>query len=157
MKIYYAFLLIGLPLFISAQTDKAPELTASFFAIIVEDMDTSLRWYQEKLGFRMLNETHLPERSLRQANLQKGHIHLELIELASALKPAEAIEGFSSKSKITGFFKVGFRVPDFDAWLRHLDEVKIDWQGKVVRDPQSRKRMLIINDPDGNRLQFFES
>jgi len=157
MKMYYALLLICLPLCISAQTDQAPELTASFFAIIVEDMDTSLLWYQEKLGFSILNESNLPERSLRQANLKKDHVHLELIELASALKPAEAIANFSPKSKITGFFKVGFRVPDFELWLHHLDKVKIDWQGKVVRDPQSRKRMLIINDPDGNRLQFFES
>lgn len=157
MKIYYLLLLLCLPAFLSAQTDKAPELTASFFAIIVEDMDTSLLWYQEKLGFSLQNETNLPQRSLRQANLKKDQIHLELIEIASALKPAEAIKDFSSKSKITGFFKMGFRLLDFDAWLVHLDKVKIDWLGKVVNDPLSGKRMLIILDPDGNRLQFFES
>ncbi|MEM8889079.1 MAG: VOC family protein [Bacteroidota bacterium] len=157
MKIFYAFLLLCLPHLLWAQDETAPELTASFFAIIVEDMDTSLLWYKEKLGFRILTETNLPDRALRQANLQKDHVHLELIELASALKPAEAIADFSPKSKITGFFKVGFRVPDFESWLTHLDKVKIDWQGKVVKDPLSRKRMLIITDPDGNRLQFFES
>ena len=134
MKMYFALLLICFPLCISAQTDKGPELTASFFAIIVEDMDTSLLWYKEKLGFRILNESNLPERSLRQANLKKDHVHLELIELASALKPAEAIKDFSPKSKITGFFKVGFMVPDFESWLAHLDRVKIEAHQKAIEN-----------------------
>lgn len=157
MKNLYVVLLLFLPNLLLAQKDESPELRASFFAIIVEDMDSSLLWYQEKMGFSLLNNTDLPQRSLRQANLQKNLIHLELIELGSAIKPSEALPDFSPKSKLTGFFKVGFSVPNFDEWLRHLDEVKIEWQGKVVRDPKSKKRMLIIQDPDGNRLQFFEA
>jgi len=35
-------------------------------------------------------------------------------------------------------------------------ESKVDFNGGVVEDPVSGKKMVIILDPDGNRIQLFE-
>ena len=55
-----------------------------------------------------------------------------------------------------GFFKFGMKIPDFDQWISHLTDAKAEMHGEVVIDPVSEKRMLIIKDPDGNRIQLFE-
>ena len=57
---------------------------------------------------------------------------------------------------IDGFFKIGFLVDEFDAWVNRLREAEVEIHGRVVTDKNLGKRMLIIKDPDGNRIQLFE-
>ena len=58
--------------------------------------------------------------------------------------------------RVTGFFKIGFLVTEFDMWIDHLTNEKVDFYGNIVTDHTSGKRMAIITDPDGNRIQIFE-
>lgn len=92
----------------------------------------------------------------RNANLKRDNHALELIELQTALAPEEAISEFGPKTRLHGLFKIGFQVSDFDQWLNHLETMEVNQHGQVVKDPVSGKRMLIILDPDGNRIQLFE-
>ena len=39
---------------------------------------------------------------------------------------------------------------------RRLRLLCIEFHGQVVHDANSGKKMVIIRDPDGNRIQFFE-
>ena len=139
-----------------AQSEKLSDPSPYFAAIIVSNMDTSLQWYQEKLGFKVLNQVNMTDRGFRQANLQRGKALIELIELSAALHPKEILKSKSKKTRIGGFFKFGFTVKQFDKWLSHLQSCGAEFNGKVVVDKNSGKRMVIINDPDGNRIQLFE-
>ncbi len=47
-------------------------------------------------------------------------------------------------------------VTDFEKWIDHLTNEKVDFYGSVVTDDTTGKRMVIITDPDGNRIQIFE-
>ena len=58
--------------------------------------------------------------------------------------------------RVTGFFKIGFLVTEFDMWIDHLTNEKVDFYGNIVTDDTTGKRMAIITDPDGNRIQIFE-
>lgn len=139
-----------------AQEVERPNLQPYFVAIIVSDLDSSLNWYQKKLGFTIENELRLPERGLGQANLTNGQMKLELIELATALAPSESIPDYGPKTKLQGLFKFGFTTPDFDEWMEYLQQQEVSFQGDVVQDPVRRVRMIIVLDPDGNRIQLFE-
>ncbi|MEO9967228.1 MAG: VOC family protein [Reichenbachiella sp.] len=127
-----------------------------FTAILVKDMTKSLDWYQTTLGYEIIDSKEYPEMKFKQANLKRGDSALELIELGNAQKPEDLIADFNSKSKITGLFKVGFSVTKFDLWVEHLENAGAQFHGNVVEDPVSKKRMLILLDPDGNRIQIFE-
>lgn len=63
---------------------------------------------------------------------------------------------FGPKTRLQGFFKFGLQVAQFDDWMTHLEKAGVTFHGRVVNDPVSGKRTVLIKDPDGNRIQFFE-
>jgi len=156
-KLVIMILLIGLPFGSYAQNESLPELEAYFSALIVHDLDTSIDWYTNVLAFEVLNKTESKERGFRQANLKMGGTLLELIELNSAVSLKDVAPNYNSQTRITGFFKIGFLASNFDKWINHLKQEKANFHGDVVTDNVSGRRMVIIKDPDGNRIQIFEN
>ena len=139
----------------SAQQAAPTDLTAYFSAILVEDIQASQQWYTEILGFEVVLESEIAE-EFTILNLKRGNSALELIQLPGALSPAEAIENYHSKTRIKGIFKVGFQVKDLNVWVDFLKKQEVQFNGGVVEDPVSGNPMVIILDPDGNRIQLFE-
>ncbi|SMD31998.1 Glyoxalase/Bleomycin resistance protein/Dioxygenase superfamily protein [Reichenbachiella faecimaris] len=92
----------------------------------------------------------------KQANLSNGPANLELIELNSAISLQEVIPNYNAKTKVIGLFKFGFQVDQFDAWIEYLEGQQVQFNGRVVTDDLTNKRMVVILDPDGNRVQLFE-
>ncbi len=127
----------------------------SFSAIIVKDIDASIAWYEKVFSMEVLNKVHLTKRGIKQANLRSDTFSLELIELSNSIDPEPILSEAGNKARMQGFFKMGFYVPDFDAWIAHLKQHEV-LLGDVVEDPVSYNRMVIVRDPDGNRIQFFE-
>jgi hypothetical protein len=119
-------------------------------------MDTSISWYNEHLDFEVINQIESVERGFRQANLQNDQMTLELIELKSALSAMSVIPNYSAKTKLQGFFKIGYSIDDFDRTISNLETGKVNFQGSVVTDPNTRKKTVIILDPDKNRIQLIE-
>ena len=155
-KILLAILLLWTSLFSYSQDDTSLSLEAYFTAIIVTDIDASIDWYSNILGFTVLNKVESEARGFKQSNLERGNILLELIELDAALDAKDVVPDYNSKTRLIGFFKSGFIVVDFDKWIVHITRHQVTVHGTVVTDPNSGKRMVIIKDPDGNRIQLFE-
>ena len=128
----------------------------SFFAIITVDMEASIAWYTNTFGFEKINERAVEQIGLKQSNLKWKNIHLELIQLASSVNPQVVIPGYSGKTRLTGLFKVGFSIDNFDGFIHRLELSPDDTPGEVVTDPISGARMIVLRDPDGNRIQIFE-
>ena len=149
--------LIGFSFLSQAQTESTQDLKGSFSAIIVSDINTSIDWYSSVLGLEMLHKTASKERGFKQSNLKKGGVLIELIELNKAINLKKDFPNFNSRMRFNGFFKIGFLVSDFDKWMLDLKKKKVSIYGSVVTDVNSKKRMVIILDPDGNRIQLFEN
>lgn len=139
-----------------AQHESLPAPEAGFSAIIVNDIERSIHWYSNIFEFSVLNTVNSKERGLKQANLKLENIRIELIELASSISPESLLKNYPKKTKIKGFFKFGFSVAEFDKWVDFLKRSKVAFHGNIVKDNASGKKMLIIKDPDGNRIQLFE-
>jgi len=150
------FNLILVSLFSYGQNETLPSPEAYFSAIIVSDMESSITWYSTNFGFKVLNKIESEEKGFKQANLKVGNVLIELIELDSSLSPIDLLENHPKKTRIDGFFKFGFLVSEFDTWVEYLKQSKVEFYGSVVTDNLSGKKMLIIKDPDGNRIQLFE-
>jgi len=135
-----------------SQSEKL-ELSEGFVAFVVKDFKVSIDWYSSMLGFEIVNETHLVERGIKQANLKLGNTKIELIESNSSINPNE---NHGNKKLVQGIFKVGFIVSNFDDCIDQLIEFQLITKKDIVIDPTDNKRMLIIKDPDGNRIQLFE-
>jgi len=149
------FLII--PILSFSQAEELPDPVPYFSAVIVEDIDISIEWYSEVLGFEEIDRIDSEERGFSQANLRRGDALIELIQLENSLSPQDLLEDKARGTRINGFFKFGFSVKDFDLWVDHFEKSNVEFRGVVVEDPDSGKRMVIILDPDGNRIQLFES
>ena len=135
------------------QIDNEPRY---FAAILVTDIDASIDWYSANLGFEVVNRTDLEDRGISIANLKFENIHLELIETGAILPRSELLKSKPDKMRIAGLFKFGFAVNDFDKKVDELKEQAVELQGSVVVDPINGKKMVIVLDNDGNRIQLFE-
>ena len=138
------------------QDESLPNPEAYFSAIIVNDIESSISWYSNNFGFKVLNKIESEEKGFKQANLKCGNILIELIELDSSLSTKSLLKDHPKKTKIDGFFKFGFLVSEFDKWVENLRQSKVEFYGSVVTDNLTGKKILIIKDPDGNRIQIFE-
>jgi len=148
--------LICFSIVINAQNDSLPELKANFSSLIVKDITNSINWYSENLGFTLANKNEYSEMGFKQANLLRGQNTLEIIELKTAVLPEKVIPDYNPKTRLIGYFKSGYLVSEFDKWVQHLKNNKVNFHGRVVTDKLSGKRMLVIKDPDGKRIQLFE-
>lgn len=138
------------------QSTSLPDPKPYFSAIIVSDVENSIEWYSKNLGFEVLNRVDMSDRGFKQANLKRGSALVELIELNTAISQAELLQNRPQRSRIQGFFKFGFTVSELDSWVEFLTESGVQFNGSVVEDPNSGQRMVIVLDPDGNRIQLFE-
>ena len=102
-----------------------------------------------------MNQNDSPDRGLRQANIEQGAIRIELIETKVSISSKEVFNQNEGIRQIQGFFKIGFLVDDFDLWYSMLENRAVTIHGNVVTDDKG-KRMVIVLDPDGNRIQLFE-
>ena len=127
-----------------------------FFAIVVKDIEQSIDWYNNNLGFELADKTESKESGFVIANMTSSNTQLELIELKGSMSLSEASK-LSGASKLEGLFKIGFKTSFFDDFVQLLKKNNVNFHGDVVNDPNSGLRMVIIKDPDGNRIQLFEN
>ena len=156
-------LIILFTILISVHSVRAQEFTPKnniegfFTAVIVTDIEATIKWYKNNLRFETLDFNKYESRGFAQANLKLQNFHLELIQLNSAIDLSHEIDGYSKKTKIVGIFKVGIKVNNFDELLSTFERNNVGSNAEVVNDPVSNKRMIIVLDPDGNRIQVFEN
>ena len=155
-KILVIISLLFLPMLSYTQSNSLASPEPYFSALIVDDIDVSIDWYSKYLGLKLLNKNEFGDSGFKQANLKRGNILIELIELSNAIYPETVIPDYTNKTRLLGYFKIGFLISEFDEWMLHLTKLKVDFHGSVVVNDLTGRRMVIIKDPDGNRIQIFE-
>jgi hypothetical protein len=108
------------------------------------------------LGLKIVNKNESEDLGFKVANLKRGNIFVELMELERALSPKDFISSYNQGIRIKGLFKTGFLVSDFEKWMDHFNKKGVLFHGNVVTDELSGNKMVIILDPDGNYIQIFE-
>ena len=132
-------------------------------SIAVQDIDTSIEWYRQKLGFEIERDLkEYPDYGLKLAFLKLDDFHLELIEFANAYKASNFLP--NADSYMGGVFKIGLVVNDIQGYYDHLKEMEgvemVAGLGELPDNPIPIKwpsQYFLIADPDGNYIQFFDT
>ena len=156
MKLLLVFLFLFTTPIYAQSLDDNLDISPYFTAIIVSDLDSSIEWYGNVFGYEVINRNEAEHIGLVQANLKTETSLLELIQLETSLSIEEAIPNYNPLNRIQSIFKIGFKVDDFDSILERIQMLDVEVLGDVVSDPVSNTRMIILLDPDGNRVQLFE-
>lgn len=151
----YLFVILFTVFCYSGIAQSTPEYSSNFAAVVVKNLETSSAWYQSVFKMSVKNSMQDPNGTYKIAILASANFELELLELKGAIRQETIKEGKPANTQIQGLFKVGFKIPNMDGWLKHLASVNVQVP-QIWKDQQTQKRNFIITDPDGNLIQFFE-
>lgn len=128
-------------------------------SISVANLDASVRWYGDVLGFRETKRLNLPASSLRISFLEKNDFRLELVEFKDSVS-LEAIRskfpGVDDRAKVQGIGKLAFAVPKIREVASALKAKNVKFVRDLTREKDTGETWFIVEDVDGNWVQFLE-
>jgi catechol-2,3-dioxygenase len=127
------------------------KVKAAFFALSAVDVAALSRWYQEKLGFRVLLQSEFPDKKGKLAILEGDGTIIELVQTSEA-KPRSVAEPYH----LHGIFKVGMVVADLDGVYRELKKRNVPLVHDMMKATKEVPlRSFIVHDGEANLVQFF--
>lgn len=138
----------------------------SHLGICVTDLDRSLRFYRDGLGFREAGALEvsgpeagrlleLPGVQLRAVYLERDGVRLELLAYAA---PGPAGDASPRPMNQLGLTHLSLRVDHLDAAADALERAG----GTVlahtrIDNPALRSRAIFVTDPDGTRIELVQT
>lgn len=119
----------------------------------VPDLDASIAWYRDALGFALERRYEAPTIPATIAVLRNGSVKIELFQVPDAL-PADAERGIPNLDLRThGHKHISFAAPDVLALSQEFERRGVDivW---VKRFPFGTN--MFIRDNAGNLIEFVE-
>ncbi|WP_457092140.1 VOC family protein [Microvirga sp. P5_D2] len=146
-----AALLIGAILPVQAQSSS--ERRPSSVAIRTPDFDESVKWYQDKLGFRLIaTQSFVPGRT---AVLERAGALIEVTEvdhIAPPLQEPHATGGVA----VTPVPVISLIVPDVDEEIERLSKAGVDILQMPQDDIEGTYRTAQIRDNGRHRIELRE-
>ncbi len=122
-------------------------------SIRTPDFDESLRWYQDKLGFRLISQhSFVPGRT---AVLERSGFLLEIAE-ADHAPPQPRDPAATGSVGITRFPVVSLLVPDVDREVARLQAAGVDIVQPPEDDLEGYYRTAQIRDNGRHRIELRE-
>src|SRR5690242_15696950 len=104
---------LGCGTFSGPQSAVMRQVSGSLLALSTPDAAAAARWYQDKLGFHLVQEGQMGK-DLRFVLLQYDNNIVELIQNPEARPLSVAVPGIKDPFEIHGIFKAGFTVHRLD-------------------------------------------
>ncbi len=127
------------------------------FAIVVADLDESLRWYEEKLGFKLEKRFGFPEFKTEIAHIvSESGLRIEVMSRSgSTIGPDVDRDAFDALLT-QGAKHIGFLVQDVDATAEELKRRGIELVHEPTAVPPAGVRNCWIRDNTGTLIEFVE-
>jgi len=140
-----------------ALSQTSASMRPSLVAIQVNNIDNSIAWYKDYLGFLVLERKEFREYGMRIAILQMGDFKLELVDNEKALSRNSVLKENEAED-ITGFAKVTFTIDNVDSLYGTLKSKGAKF-AITLRDSNinPKEEFFIVLDCDNNWLQFVGS
>jgi glyoxylase I family protein len=138
----------------------------SHLGICVADLERSLRFYREGLGFREVSALELsgepsatllglPGVSLRARYLERDGARIELLHYPT---PGALGDGRPRPMNALGPTHLSFRVEGLDAAVARLVELGgAALAGTRIENARARTQAVFVQDPDGTRIELVEA
>ncbi len=115
------------------------KITVQYSTMIVKNLEESIRFYRDVLGFKEGYHTDTPDGGAITIMKSENGASVELIE---------------NTNFEMGLYSIGTDVDNLDETVRHLKEKGYDITGPVI--PTTVGRMTFVLDPNGVRICLIE-
>lgn len=128
-------------------------------AFTVKDIDESIKWYKEILGFELKNKStfSVPSGSAEIAILQSGDLKLEILQVPNNKKIEEMFAAVPMHLVPVGNKFIVFQVTNIKLATEQLEEkgVKFVWKEQFIAG--DKMLCTMIEDIDGNKINIFQT
>jgi len=123
--------------------------------IAVANLDESVNWYRNVLGFEPIQRQDFPELSSRVVFLESNGVELELVE-SKHFTPARRPDPPTNHVLTQGISQLSFRVNNIEEVLEQVKNRSIPTALDLVDAKQLRLKAFFIRDNEGNLIEFIE-
>jgi methylmalonyl-CoA/ethylmalonyl-CoA epimerase len=131
-----------------------PDLRPHHGGISVGDLDASIAWYRDMLGFSLDKIVEIPEDSGKVALISHGDFVLELFCLADAAPLPDDRRYPWTDIRTHGIKHIAYAVPDVEALMGELKARGVDvvWDTRV----HDGDTCAFVRDNTGNLVEFVQ-
>lgn len=122
--------------------------------ISVPDMDASIAWYQQMLGFRLVSDKYFDQLPARIAFLELGDFSIELFEVPGAAPLPDDRRVPNLDIRTHGTKHVAYAVADLRGLMSQLKSKGVDVAMDVF--PMEGDLVAFIRDNAGNLLELIQ-
>jgi catechol 2,3-dioxygenase-like lactoylglutathione lyase family enzyme len=129
------------------------ELRFHHGGVSVPDLEASIRWYREVLGFEVEHRFEIPKAHAKVAMIRRGALRMELFEVEDGKPLPEERRVPDRDLQTHGNKHVCFGVQSVDAAELELRAKGVDivFIGRVMQPPN-----IFMRDNSGNLIEFIE-
>lgn len=135
-------------------SNVAPDLQPHHAGISVGDLEESIAWYRQMLGFELEKVIEIPEDSGRVALLRHGDFVLELFHLPDAAPLPDERRHPWTDIRTQGIKHIAYSVADVAALMQELTAKGVDvaWDIRV----HDGDVCAFVRDNTGNLVEFVQ-
>ncbi|MBD2463628.1 VOC family protein [Oscillatoria sp. FACHB-1407] len=122
----------------------------------VSNLEETIQWYQEKLGFTATLRRELPQFSTRQAFLELNGFRIEVFERENSARTYPSPVNVPDDLLAQGYKHIAFAVNDIDAIATELKQRNVEIALEPVADEELGFTVCFIKDNSGNLIELVQ-
>ncbi|MBT2560643.1 VOC family protein [Pedobacter sp. ISL-68] len=124
-------------------------------AISVQNLEESIKWYHDVLGFKLVERSEYPIIHAKTAFVEGAGIRLELLEVEESFRLPELFADPPKHMQLIGNKALILYVDNLTAITKELEKKKVAFAFKEAQLNNKGLKSTIIRDPDGNFISIF--
>lgn len=131
-------------------------LSPHHVALSVPNLEETIQWYQNKLGFTATLRRELPQFSTRQAFLELNGFRIEVFERKNSTRTQASPANVPDDLLTQGYKHIAFTVDDIDAIATELKQRNVEVALEPVVDKELKLKLCFIKDNNGNLIELVQ-
>lgn len=132
-------------------------LNPHHIALSVPNLEETIQWYQNKLGFTATLRRELPQFSTRQAFLELNGFRIEVFEREGSTRTYPSPVNVPDDLLSQGYKHIAFTVNDVNTIAAELTQRNVEIALEPVADKELGFTVFFIKDNNGNLLEFIQT
>ena len=129
----------------------------SFIAINASSADSIAQWYEEMFGLKLLKAIKVADGSAHIRIEGNEFLMVEIIEVKDSKVLTDCKLQQDQSHLLRGFFKAGVFVRDVQKAEDYFKAKGVAIKHSIFSDKETATLSFVLEDPNGNLLQFIQS